>query len=170
MIIPRRFFWSNVTVLLDIYTGVVARWACITTLMHPEPPIRIHVDPNSGVPAFRQVVEQIRFHIAGGLLSAGAELPSTRVLSQELGLNPMTISKAFGVLEQEGLIERRPGLPLVVRPLARSARAREGEALLRAALRPALRAAQQLDIAPEKSAEIFRQLLMDATNTEREVE
>jgi len=60
-------------------------------------------------------MEQIRFHVASGLLSPGDEIPSTRSLSARLGVNPMTISKAFALLEEEGVLERRPGLPHVVR-------------------------------------------------------
>ena len=75
----------------------------------------IVVDPHSGVPVYRQLMDQIKFHIASGLLVPGEELPSTRALSSELGVNPMTISKAYSFLEREGVLERRPGRPLVVR-------------------------------------------------------
>ncbi len=73
------------------------------------------VDTHSGIPVYRQLMEQIRFHVASGLLSPGDEIPSTRSLSAKLGVNPMTISKAFALLEEEGVLERRPGLPSVVR-------------------------------------------------------
>jgi GntR family transcriptional regulator len=74
----------------------------------------ILVDPHSGVPVYRQIVDQVRFQIASGRIAPGDELPSTRALSKRLRVNPMTISKAYGILEDEGVIERRPGLPLVV--------------------------------------------------------
>ena len=67
------------------------------------------VDPHSGIPVYRQLVEQIRFHVASGLLKPGDEVPSTRALSARLGINPMTISKAFVLLEEDGVLERRPG-------------------------------------------------------------
>ena len=78
----------------------------------------IVVDPSSGVPVFRQVMDQVRFHIASGLLKAGDELPATRSLSAELGVIPMTVSKAYNLLERDGVLERRPGRPLVVAPIA----------------------------------------------------
>ena len=65
----------------------------------------ILIDPSSGVPVYRQLVEQIRFGVASGLLASGEEIPSTRALSARLGVNPMTVSKAFGLLEQEGVLE-----------------------------------------------------------------
>ncbi len=49
--------------------------------------------PESGVPIYRQLVEQIRRLIAGGQLLPGAELPSVRDLAIEHTVNPMTISK-----------------------------------------------------------------------------
>jgi GntR family transcriptional regulator len=75
----------------------------------------IVVDPHSGVPVYRQVMDQIKFHVASGLLKPGDELPSTRALSSQLGVNPMTISKAYSFLEREDVVDRRPGRPLVVK-------------------------------------------------------
>ena len=83
-------------------------------------PLLILVDAHSGVPVYRQLMDQVKFHIASGLLVPGDELPSTRALSSQLGLNPMTISKAYSYLEKEGVVERRPGRPLVVASLLES--------------------------------------------------
>jgi GntR family transcriptional regulator len=70
--------------------------------------------PESGVPIYRQLVEQIRRLIAGGQLLPGAELPSVRELAVEHTVNPMTISKAYSLLEAEGLLERHRGRPMTV--------------------------------------------------------
>jgi GntR family transcriptional regulator len=128
--------------------------------------VLIAVDHNSGVPVFRQLIDQIRFHIASGLLAAGAELPSTRALSQELGVNPMTISKAYSLLEEEGLVERRPGLPLIVRRLGAENADRARVDQLRAVLQPAVLAARQLALSPPKAAGVFRRMLDDAATEE----
>lgn len=119
----------------------------------------IVVDPSSGVPVFRQVMDQVRFHIAGGLLNAGDELPPTRALSAELGVNPMTISKAYNLLERDGVLERRPGRPLVV--AERSPEEIELEKLdqLRSHLSGAVRAARQLNLKPREAVKVFRQML-----------
>jgi len=77
----------------------------------------ILVDPHSGVPVYRQLMDQIKFHIASGLLKPGDELPSTRALSSQLGVNPMTISKAYSYLEHDRAVERRPGRALIVRAI-----------------------------------------------------
>jgi GntR family transcriptional regulator len=114
------------------------------------------VDPHSGIPVYRQVVEQLRFSVASGLLKAGEEIPSTRALSAKLGVNPMTISKAFGLLEEDGVLERRPGRPHVVR--AQPERATKLEQLARE-LRPVATKVRQLDLEPDAAVRVFRALL-----------
>jgi GntR family transcriptional regulator len=131
-------------------------------------PFLIRVDAHSGVPVFRQIVDQIRFHIVSAMVEAGDELPSTRTLSAELRVNPMTVSKAFVLLEQEGLIERRPGLPVVVRALGDDAAERERSELLREALDPAVVIARQLGISITKATAMFREMLADAAREEEE--
>ena len=119
----------------------------------------IVVDPSSGVPVFRQVMDQVRFHIASGLLETGDELPPTRTLSAELGVNPMTVSKAYNLLERDGVLERRPGRPLVVAEMDPSSLDLERISQLRSALAEAVRAARQLGIDPKEAVQVFRDLL-----------
>ena len=121
----------------------------------------IAVDSHSGVPVYRQIIDQVRFQIAAGLVKAGTELPSTRTLSQELGVNPMTVSKAYGLLEEEGVVMRRPGLPLVVSEQSEEAETRTKAAHLRLVLEPVAVAARQLGITDEQAIEVFRQTLAD---------
>ena len=124
----------------------------------------IVVDPNSGVPAYRQIVDQVRFQVLSGVLQPGDELPSTRTLSQELGLNPMTVSKSYGILEEEGVLDHRPGLPLVVSSRNGDAVDRERVDQLESLLEPAVTAAKQLGIQPGKAAGLFRRMLEDANS------
>jgi GntR family transcriptional regulator len=121
--------------------------------------VLILIDPHSGVPVYRQMIDQIRFQIASGLLEPGAELPSTRALSQQLGVNPMTVSKAYSLLEKEGIVERRPGLPLVVGRLPVEDIERERIDQLQTLLEPAVTAARQLGIRPAQALTLFRRLL-----------
>ena len=119
------------------------------------------VDPHSGIPVYRQIVEQIRFSVASGLLEPGEEIPSTRALSAKLGVNPMTVSKAFGLLEEDGVLERRPGRPHVVRRRrGKSVRATRLEQLEQA-LRPVATKTRQLDLEPDTAVQVFRRLLDD---------
>lgn len=124
----------------------------------------IVIDPHSGVPVYRQIVDQVGFQIASGLLAAEQPLPSTRALSQELGINPMTVSKAYGLLEEAGLLVRRPGLPLVVRTRTPAADRDARESQLLAVLEPAALAARQLGIGEASALALFRQALTESTD------
>lgn len=119
----------------------------------------IAIDLHSGVPAYRQLVDQIRLQVAGGRLRPGDEIPSTRALSAELGLNPMTISRAYALLEDEGVLERRPGLSLVVRARSGATSAAARGAQLTRALRPLASVARQLGISGEQAGETLRRLV-----------
>ena len=124
----------------------------------------IVVDPHSGVPVYRQLMDQIKFHIASGLLRPGDELPSTRALSSELGVNPMTISKAYNFLERDEVLERRPGRPLVVK-VVQGERIRERKVeQLREALAAAKRRAQQLGIDRDEALRIFGGMLDEGSD------
>ncbi len=130
----------------------------------------ILVDPHSGVPVYRQVMDQIRLQIATGRLVEGAELPSTRSLSATLKVNPMTVSKAYSLLEAEGVIERRPGLASVVRPLSAPLRKEARMEQLRKSLEPAVRLIRQLDLSRDEALAALRAMLGEAGGGEEEEE
>jgi GntR family transcriptional regulator len=67
-------------------------------------------DPTSRIPIYRQLMDQIRQAIARGRLRAGSRLPSVRVLSRELVVNPNTVARAYTELEREGVLNTRQGL------------------------------------------------------------
>jgi GntR family transcriptional regulator len=69
---------------------------------------------HSGVPIYRQLLEQVRRMVASGQLPAGTELPSIRDLAVRHAVNPMTVSKAYALLEAEGLLDRHRGKPMTV--------------------------------------------------------
>lgn len=117
------------------------------------------VDRHSGVPVFRQLEEQVRLLVAGGRLRPGDELPSTRALAAELGLNPMTVSKVYALLEREGVLERRPGLALVVAARGEAELRAERLAELEQRLAPLAGVARQLGLTDGEALEIYRRLL-----------
>ena len=130
----------------------------------------IVVDPHSGVPVYRQLMDQIKFHIASGLLGPGDELPSTRALSAQLGVNPMTISKAYGYLEREDVLERRPGRPVVVKSIdGRELRDRKIDQL-RESLASTVTVVQQLGIDKNEALSLFRTLLDESEQNDTESE
>lgn len=62
-----------------------------------------------GIPIYLQILLYIKRGIIAGMISDGDELPSRRVLSALLGVNPNTVQKAYRLLEEEGLIQSRAG-------------------------------------------------------------
>jgi len=69
----------------------------------------ITINIADGVPIYRQIVNQIRYLAASGLLAPGEELPAIRTLALQLKVTPNTIVKAYGELEAAGLVHKRRG-------------------------------------------------------------
>lgn len=67
------------------------------------------ISPSSGVPIYRQIIDQVRILITSGRWPEGTMLPSVRQMAVELEINMMTVSKAYARLETEGMVERVRG-------------------------------------------------------------
>jgi GntR family transcriptional regulator len=78
------------------------------------------LNPQSGIPIYRQLLEQVKRMVASGQLQPGTEMPSVRELALTHAVNPMTISKAYSLLEAEGVLERNRGKPMTVAAQARA--------------------------------------------------
>jgi len=70
---------------------------------------RFQLDLHSGVPVYRQVIDQVRGGIASGALTAGDQLPTVRQLAVDLAINPNTVVRAYRELELGGLLETHQG-------------------------------------------------------------
>ena len=67
------------------------------------------IDPKSGVPFYRQIIDQVQFAIADGRLSCGDRLPTVRQLAVELKINPNTVARAYQELEIKGVVATQMG-------------------------------------------------------------
>ena len=76
------------------------------------------VSGTSPVPIYRQITEQVRRFVAAGQLQVGERLPSVRAMALRFGINPMTVSRAYATLCEEGVLSRRRGAGMVVAPRA----------------------------------------------------
>jgi GntR family transcriptional regulator len=76
---------------------------------HSAPPFRFALDLHSGVPVYRQIIDQVRSGVASGSLSAGDQLPTVRQLAVDLAINPNTVMRGYRELELGGLIETHQG-------------------------------------------------------------
>lgn len=79
------------------------------------------MDWTGNEPIYRQLQHRLEDRILDGDLKEGDALPSVKTLSTELGINPLTVSKACQFLVDQGWAEKRRGLGLFVRPGARDA-------------------------------------------------
>src|SRR5437763_11851132 len=74
------------------------------------PMIEFHLDANSGLSPYQQVVQQVRHALRLGLLNEGDQLPKVKDVVAGLAINPNTVLKAYRELEHDGLVSARPGV------------------------------------------------------------
>ena len=67
------------------------------------------LDPSSGVPFYRQIIEQVLLPVAAGRLKPGAQLPTVRQLAVDLSVNLNTVGKAYREMEIRGIVETQQG-------------------------------------------------------------
>ncbi|MBI3525110.1 MAG: GntR family transcriptional regulator [Betaproteobacteria bacterium] len=119
------------------------------------------ISTGSTEPIYRQLVSQVQRQVAGGQLAPGDAMPSVRDVARTLALNPLTVSKAYSLLESEGLLQRRRGLGMWVADIG----ARKGSSatmraeMLRPTLERAAVEAAQLEIDPKTALSIFAKIL-----------
>jgi len=71
--------------------------------------VEFKLDPKSGVPFYRQIIDQIRYGIATGALKIGEQLPTARSLAVDLKVNLNTVNKAYKELEIKRILETQQG-------------------------------------------------------------
>lgn len=118
------------------------------------------LNPQSGIPIYRQLMEQARRMISSGQLKSGDAMPSVRELATTHAVNPMTISKAYSLLEAEGLLQRQRGKAMTVASLNGLAEnKKERLARLQPALQQVLMAADQLELEIDDVVDALRHAL-----------
>jgi GntR family transcriptional regulator len=129
--------------------------------MPTHPATLFSIATGSPEPIYRQLVEQVRRLTASGQLRPGDEMPSVREIAQALALNPMTVSKAYGLLEMEGVLARRRGLGMVVADSAAPAGKADILGLLRPTLERAAVEARQLELDSDTVLSLFATILKE---------
>ncbi len=69
----------------------------------------LRLDAHSGVPVYRQIIDQVTGAMAAGLLAAGDQLPTVRQVAVDLAINPNTVVRAYRELEIRGVLETQQG-------------------------------------------------------------
>lgn len=106
----------------------------------------IHLNPNSGMPIYRQLFQQLRQRIVSGQLGESDKLPSVRDLSADLKINLLTVAKVYQMLERDGLVETRRGLGTFVLNGHTTRSLTEKRKLIAAAVDQIVAEAQHLDL------------------------
>src|SRR5437868_10569627 len=123
------------------------------------PALALTVAPTSGVPIYRQLVDQIRSQVVGGRFAADAFLPSVRQVADELQVNPMTVSKAYSILERDGVVELVRGQGMKVRPPTASSNGKARREVWLPLLRQVVMTARQLALPDEQVIHDLRDVL-----------
>lgn len=93
--------------------------------------IKFLLNYSSGMPIYRQIIDQIRFGIASGQLKLGEQLPTVRALAVELKVNLNTVSKAYKELEIRNILETQQGTGTFISQTAHIVPEKEREDKLR---------------------------------------
>lgn len=118
----------------------------------------LDIDIRSGVPIYRQIIEQVGRLVMTGELAEGDQLVPVRKLAKSLNVNPMTVSKAYCQLEGEGLVERRRGVGLFVARIRESRKNKARGAMLEEILRKGAAAAVRLGVSEDEAMELFSKM------------
>src|SRR4051812_27360883 len=116
--------------------------------------IELRIDAGSGLPAYLQIVQQVKHALRLGLLRPGDQMPTIRDLVATLVINPNTVMKAYRELEMEGLIGGRPGQGTFVLQSIPGAALQDIEEM-RGQLKQWLRRARELGLDSESILALF---------------
>ena len=123
-------------------------------------PIEFRLDPNSGVPTYLQIVQQVENALRLGYLAKGDQLPKVREVVASLAINPNTVLKAYRELEHKGLTAGRPGQGTFIEATLDVVPLRDQQALQRGLARW-LTQASQAGLNEEGMAALFTSALHD---------
>ncbi|TWU08321.1 GntR family transcriptional regulator [Stieleria varia] len=120
-----------------------------------------NVSPSSGVPIFRQIIDQVVAMIASGALVGGDMLPSTREMARSLEVNMMTVSKAYSRLESDGIAQRVRGRGMQICASTSKGSLGERKTEFSSHLEPAIHRGRQLGLTDAQILSIVKTMLGD---------
>jgi GntR family transcriptional regulator len=128
--------------------------------------LHFQINPHSGVPVYRQMIDQVKYYLASDALKAGDQLPSIRELAQSLAINPTTVVRVYTELEREGVIEMRHGKGAFVTDSGRRMTAAERDKTLRRLARQLVVEATQMGAPASQVLKVVREELADLQDAE----
>lgn len=121
----------------------------------------LQIDPHSGIPVYRQVMDQVKYYVASGTLKVGSQLPSIRELSKTLSVNPTTVVKAYTELQHEGVIEMKQGKGAFVAEVEEKMTRRERRKVLERLARQMMVEARQMGAPSELVRQVVEEQIKD---------
>ena len=130
--------------------------------------MQLHLSSSDGIPIYLQIVNQVKYLVASGLLQPGEELPPIRTLALQLKVTPNTIVKAYGELEISGVIHKRQGSGTFVSDTRPQLAIRERRRVIEQRIDALLAEAHQLNFTAEEILKMVRdrKTAMDETTAE----
>jgi len=125
--------------------------------------IFLEIDPAAAAPIWRQIEDGMRMLVASGRLPVGASVPSVRELSRSLRVNPATISKAYRLLTESGLLVVRRGEGTFVGELSPQALAAERGRLLEEGARRFAEVARAIGANRKEASRAFEVMWKETT-------
>ena len=117
------------------------------------------INHRSGVPIYKQLVQQIEKGLAGKLLKPGDQLPTVRELALNLTVNPNTVARAYRELEVRGMIVSVQGRGTFISEEIASSMVEEREIMIKRLLHDLIREARQLGLTPHQLEALFQEVL-----------
>ncbi|HJO12434.1 MAG: GntR family transcriptional regulator [Gammaproteobacteria bacterium] len=119
--------------------------------------MNITISTKDGVPIYRQIVNQIRYMVASGLLLPSEEISPVRTLALKLNVTPNTVVKAYAELEAAGVIFKRRGAGTYISDEQSPLASRERNRIIKVRIDALLAEAHQLDFSADDLLTLFKQ-------------
>lgn len=126
--------------------------------------MQLTINPSSGIPIYKQICDQLERMIINKRLAENSFVPSVRQLALELEVNPMTISKAYSLLEERGFLLRKRGQGMLVAALHDKQTEDEKIQLINSSIENLIVEAAQMGIELEKLTMLIEQKLTEDSN------
>lgn len=125
--------------------------------------MQISIEPSNGIPIYEQLIRQIKFSVAEGIMVPGQLVPSVRELSKQLAINPNTVQRAYQQLQAEEILESLRGRGMAVCAGSKRRCVSDRQSLLGERLKEVVREAVSSGLAPDRLREMFEKALKQAS-------
>ncbi len=130
--------------------------------------MQLSIEPNNGIPIYEQLIRQVKFAVAEGVVVPGQLVPSVRELAKSLAINPNTVQRAYLELQSEEVIETRRGRGMAVCTGAKRRCVSDRQLLLGERLSAVIDEAIRSGLEPDRLRDMFDKAIKQALRTEGE--